>query len=111
MPECVTKMTDDSFQVCLAKKSVILNLLTAFYAVFKKKKTIKIFQVCSSRSQDIYAVELTGCFPRCTCIDWLETELPCKHVFHVLNSMGLSWNELPEVFRFVHKMELNCAIW
>ena len=78
---------------------------------YLKKKNLKFFRCAVHVAKIFYAVELTGCFPRCTCIDWLETELPCKHVFHVLNSMGLSWNELPEVFRFVHKMELHCAIW
>ena len=76
-----------------------------------KKKLTTNFQVCSSRSQDIYAVELTGCFPRCTCIDWFETELPCKHIFHILNSTGLSWNDLPEVFRFVYRRIFYLVIW
>ena len=49
----------------------------------------------------MYMIDITGTFPRCTCIDWLENELPCKHIFHVMNTTALSWEELPEVFRFV----------
>ena len=40
--------------------------------------------------------------PRCTCIDWLETELPCKHIFHCLKVQQMSWNDLPEVLRKEH---------
>ena len=76
-----------------------------------KKKLTTNFQVRSSRSQDIYAVELTECFPRCTYIDWFETELPSKHIFHILNSTGLSWNNLPEVFRFVYRRTFYLVIW
>ena len=60
-----------------------------------------IFQVRSSHGIDLYCVELQGCFPKCSCTDWLENELPCKHVFHVLNTFKLTWHDPPEVFRFV----------
>ena len=56
--------------------------------------------VASSQGDGQYTVELTGCMPRCTCIDWLETELPCKHIFHCLKVQEMSWDDLPEVFRY-----------
>ena len=58
-------------------------------------------QVTSSRGSSQYTVELTGCMSRCMCIDWLETELPCKHMFHCLRVQQMSWSDLPEVFRYV----------
>ena len=57
--------------------------------------------MCSSHSDDLYCIEIQGCFPKCSCNDWLENELPCKHIFHVLKCFNMTWHDLPEVFRFV----------
>ena len=44
-------------------------------------------------------MELTGCMPRCTCVDWLETELPCKHIFHCLKVQQMTWNDFARGFQ------------
>ena len=61
----------------------------------------------SSRGDKVYSIELQGCLPKCSC-DWMENELPCKHIFLVLNTFDLTWHDLPEVFRFVFVPRRMC---
>ena len=104
-PNWVTQITEDSFQVSSDNDFLRCNHMLNILASAELKL---YFQVRSSRNDDTYSVELTGCFPRCTCVDWFDTELPCKHIFHVLTYSRMGWDDLPEVFRFA-KCYFECG--
>ena len=46
-----------------------------------------------------YTVDISGISTSCTCQEWLKHELPCKHVFAVLQHGGISWEDFPDPFR------------
>ena len=48
---------------------------------------------------DIYTVDYSGTAPKCECLEWLHTEMPCKHVFALLQQNNILWNDLAEEFR------------
>ena len=50
-----------------------------------------------TRSNDRYAVNIT--LPRCECLSWKKTKLPCKHIFAVMLFSSKSWTSLPESYR------------
>ncbi|XP_072170067.1 uncharacterized protein [Diadema setosum] len=56
--------------------------------VFSKKKMY-----------DVYLKTESG-LPRCACMDWSWSQLPCKHMFAVLlHGQGANWLQLREMFR------------
>ena len=58
-----------------------------------------LFQITSSNSDDVYVVILGPTVPLCTCMYWMQTEMPCKHLLAIMHTYNISWEELPEHFR------------
>ena len=55
----------------------------------------------SSTGHGHYNVDIGGSMPTCQCPVFFREELPCKHVFAVLQKSNVSWDDLPETFRLV----------
>ena len=36
--------------------------------------------------------------PRCSCFAWIKSELPCKHIFTIIEHTYITWEDLPESF-------------
>lgn len=62
-------------------------------------KAGKIFKVLSSVGTQYYRVDISGDMPSCQCPVFMKEELPCKHVFAVLQKSYVSWDDLPLHFR------------
>lgn len=60
---------------------------------------INLPQVTSSDRTRKYTVDISGIATSCTCPDWLNREMPCKHLFALLQYGGVTWSDLPEPFR------------
>ena len=52
----------------------------------------------SSCSTKYYSVAIDAYNPTCECKHWKKTELPCKHIFAVLENSYVQWSDLPETF-------------
>ena len=50
-----------------------------------------------TRSNDKYIVTITS--PKCECLSWKKTKLPCKHIFAVMLFSSQSWTPLPKSYR------------
>ena len=46
-----------------------------------------------------YNVDIDCYNPRCSCYVWIKSELPCKHIFAIIEHTYITWDDLPESFR------------
>lgn len=68
-------------------------------AIELKQTGPKTFCLLSSSSGNYYDVNLGTPLPRCSCRDWFDTHLPCKHILYILmNVPGQEWETLNEAF-------------
>lgn len=81
------------------------------------------FSVKSADSGKIYSVVICSGsepLPNCSCPDWAERHLPCKHMLAVMTTFPLwGWQSLPEAYRtFPHfhldpdivPVDANCSV-
>ena len=45
--------------------------------------------------------------PRCSCFAWIKSELPCKHIFAIIEHTYITWEDLPESFQSHPLFNLN----
>ena len=56
-------------------------------------------QVGSATGLRSYTVDIEAINPTCTCRAWVQSELPCKHIFAVLENSSYNWEDLSAQFR------------
>ena len=65
-----------------------------------------VFTVCSADSDKVYTVNVTT--PHCSCFDWQEHNLPCKHMLAVFNACpSWGWDSLPAAYRNIPHFRLD----
>lgn len=62
---------------------------------------ILLFQVQSSSSEHHYIVNINGPSVTCECRYQMKTELPCKHIFALLQHTHVVWEDLPHEYRYL----------
>ena len=62
------------------------------------KKSGGFFEVKRSIGDGVvYEIDIK--LPKCDCLSWKRTKLPCKHMFAVFLNSEESWTSLPEIYR------------
>ena len=47
---------------------------------------------------NFYDVDVDCYNPRCSCYAWIKSELPCKHIFTIIEHTYITWDDLSESF-------------